>query len=293
MRVALALDNTGSMNDNGKMPALKTAAKNLIDQLKTAATNEGDVYVSIIPFAKDVNVGPSNKDAAWLKWTEWSAANGTCSKSQYHSQTSCESHAGIWTAASSSTWNGCVEDRDQSYDTTNDAPTSIATRFPAEQYSACPVELMPLSYSWQTLKDKIDAMTPAGNTNTTIGFEWAWHSLTQGAPLNPPAEDAEFQHKKVIIFLTDGLNTQNRWWQSWWGGDSNSQKIDARMKLACQNAKTAGVSIYTVLVIEGNEQLLKECASSSDKYFKVSASGQLNEVFSKIGTNLTKLHISE
>jgi Flp pilus assembly protein TadG len=61
LRVALALDNTGSMDSNNKMTALKTAAKNLIDQLKTAATKDGDVYVSIVPFAKDVNVGTGSK----------------------------------------------------------------------------------------------------------------------------------------------------------------------------------------------------------------------------------------
>ncbi len=56
LRVALALDNTGSMYDAGKIGALKTATKNLLTQLKNAATNNGDVYVSIIPFSKDVNV---------------------------------------------------------------------------------------------------------------------------------------------------------------------------------------------------------------------------------------------
>ena len=57
LRVALVLDNTGSMADDGKMTALKTATKNLLTQLKSAAVNNGDVYVSIIPFSKDVNVG--------------------------------------------------------------------------------------------------------------------------------------------------------------------------------------------------------------------------------------------
>ena len=145
---------------------------------------------------------------------------------------------------------------------------------------------MTLSYSWQDLKDKIDAMQPAGNTNTTIGFEWAWHSLTQGLPLSPPAEDPNFTFKKVIIFLTDGLNTQNRW-------NSTQSKIDDRMKLACKNAKAANVIVYTVLVINGNEQLLKDCASGSDKYFKVGASGELNAVFAKIGSNLTRLHLAQ
>lgn len=66
LRVALALDNTGSMSDDGKMAALKTATKNLIDQLHGAATTDGDVYVSIIPFSKDVNLGKSNFAADWI-----------------------------------------------------------------------------------------------------------------------------------------------------------------------------------------------------------------------------------
>ena len=57
LRVALALDNTGSMADDGKMTALKTATKSLLTQLQNAAGTNGDVYVSIIPFSKDVNVG--------------------------------------------------------------------------------------------------------------------------------------------------------------------------------------------------------------------------------------------
>ncbi|HWM47801.1 MAG TPA: VWA domain-containing protein [Xanthobacteraceae bacterium] len=285
MRVALALDNTGSMANNGKMTALKAAAKGLIDQLKAAAANDGDVYVAVIPFSKDVNVGPDNGDASWLKWADWNSANGTCSDTRYRTKTKCEANGKIWTVASSSDWNGCVTDRDQPYDTTNDPPTSIATRFPTEQYSSCPVALMPLSYDWTALKDRIEAMQPAGNTNTTIGLEWAWHSLSQGDPLNAPAEDANYQYKKVIIFLTDGVNTENRWTQT-------SSRIDERMQLACDNAKADGVTIYTVRVIDGNEQLLKYCASSSDKYYGISASNQLVDAFAKIGTNLTRLHLS-
>lgn len=37
------LDNTGSIADDGKMDALKTATKNLLTQLKAAATTDGDV----------------------------------------------------------------------------------------------------------------------------------------------------------------------------------------------------------------------------------------------------------
>ena len=83
LRVALVLDNTGSMNDSGKLSALKTATKNLLSQLQSAATTDGDVYVSIIPFVKDVNIDKSNYAANWIDWTDWNANNGNCSGYKY------------------------------------------------------------------------------------------------------------------------------------------------------------------------------------------------------------------
>ena len=73
------LDNTGSMASDDKMTALKTASQNLLTQLQNAATTPDDVYVSIVPFNKDVNVGAANDDQSWLRWDLWEAANGTCS----------------------------------------------------------------------------------------------------------------------------------------------------------------------------------------------------------------------
>ena len=52
-------------------------------------------------------------------------------------------------------------------------------------------------------------MTPAGNTNVTIGLAWGFQSLSPVAPFNAPAPAPDLD--KVIILLTDGDNTQNRW----------------------------------------------------------------------------------
>ncbi len=74
LRVALVLDNTGSMSNAGKLTALKTATTGLLNQLQAAAAKDGDVYVSIIPFVKDVAVDPKiNYSANWIDWTEWLA----------------------------------------------------------------------------------------------------------------------------------------------------------------------------------------------------------------------------
>jgi Flp pilus assembly protein TadG len=290
MRVALVLDNTGSMADAGKMAALQPAAKTLIDQLSALARNPGDVYVSIIPFAKDVNVGPSNYNQNWIDWTAWNAVNGTCSRTRYTTQSSCVSNGKIWTPNNHNTWNGCVWDRDQNYDTLNTAPavSNAATLFPAEQWSACPVALMPLSYDWTALKNLIDSMTPNGNTNQAIGLAWGWQSLAQTAPLNAPAKDSNYTYKDAIVILSDGLNTEDRWYV-------DAASIDARQRVLCDNAKAAQITIYTVQVNTGGDPtsaVLQYCASSADKFFLVTSANQTLSVFNSIGTSLSKLHVA-
>jgi len=290
MRVAMALDNTGSMAQDGKMPAMQSSAKALIDQLSALARNPGDIYISIIPFAKDVNVGPSNYNQDWIDWTAWDAANGTCSNTTYRRQSTCVGNGQTWTPANHNTWNGCVWDRDQNYDTLNTAPTlaNTSTLFPAEQWSACPVQLMPLTYNWTGLKSLIDTMTPNGNTNQGIGMAWAWQSLAQTAPLNAPAKDPNYTYKDAIVLLSDGLNTQNRY-------SSNEASIDARQRILCDNAKAANITIYTVQVNTGGDPtsaVLQYCATSSDKFFLVTSATQTASVFSTIGTSLSKLRVA-
>jgi len=74
--------------------------------------------------------------------------------------------------------------------------------------------------------------------------------------------------------MTDGTNTANRWDNSWYDGSPQQQNIDNRFKLACKNAKDAGITIYTIQMIDGNDQLLKDCATSSDKYYKITSANQ-------------------
>jgi Flp pilus assembly protein TadG len=73
MRVAMVLDNTGSMAQNQKMPALISAAQDMVDSLSVFSKTSGDVYISVIPFSKDVNLGSSNANANWINWTDWLA----------------------------------------------------------------------------------------------------------------------------------------------------------------------------------------------------------------------------
>jgi len=287
LRVALVLDNTGSMASASKMTALKTATHNLLGQLKSAAHEPEDVYVSIIPFSKDVNFGPDNYNHSWLRWDLWDPLNGTCSDSRYSKQSSCVSHGKIWTPAPHSTWNGCVTDRDQNYDTTNNAPVAGATLYPAEQYSSCSVPLMQLTNDWTALNAKVDAMQPVGNTNQAIGLQVGWQTLT-AAPFTIPPVDPDKKYQTVIILLTDGLNTEDRWYTS-------QTSIDNRQKKTCDNVKAAGITLYTVQVNTGGDAtstLLQDCASDPGKFFLLTSAVQIVTTFGQIGTALQNLRLS-
>jgi Flp pilus assembly protein TadG len=485
MRVALALDNTGSMSQNGKITALRNAVAGsggLIDQLSALAKTPGDVYISVVPFAKDVNLGASNYTASWIDWTDWlnppnvQPNNGTygtyqatlpmnwhavgpgancpftnssggftctqgptstsnastipssgtysgyicpsvdanshtryngcwdsepvgpgvfcsgsnsCSCPANSSNCGCSTTGGIkscsvsapgnlyvhnwtqpsygdtihnltqprvgkvgtlgtddvpvgftgnkWTPTNStptvqnvwlqpstnpiSTWTGCITDRTQPYDTTGD----ITTPFPANQYyenstaycsSSASTKLepvMPLSYDWSGLKTAVNAMQPTGGTNQVVGLAWAWQTLIPSSPVPAPAEDANTTYNRVIIILSDGLNTEDRWPVNGNGstqntGSGNTQfpgLIDYRQKLLCDNLKNAtdskGNPMYTIYTIQVDTStpadptstILQYCASSPDKFYMLTSSSQIVTTFNAIGTALSKLRVAQ
>ena len=150
---------------------------------------------------------------------------------------------------------------------------------------------MPLSYDWKKLKKLIDVMKPTGNTNQGIGLAWAWMTLSTGAPFNAPAKDPNYTYKDAIILLSDGKNTQNRWY-------NNASQIDARQKILCDNAKAAGITIYAIHVNTGSppgsaSAVLQYCASGTDKFFHVTSANQTISAFNSIGTSLSKLRVAK
>ncbi len=231
LRVALVLDNTGSMSQSGKMTALKSGASSLIDQLSATATNNGDVYISIVPFVNEVNMGAAAfKNSGFIDWTNWSTFGSneegyTCGSSNvapswqnnYKGTMKCGT-----TNNSISNWNGCVMDRGNGNsstpptttdDQTSTAPSSGTTLFPADQSSYCPAAaVQTLSYNWTALKSVINSMTPNGSTNQAVGLQHGWMTLLQQSPYSAPSESANYNYVHAIIILSDGLNTQDRWY---------------------------------------------------------------------------------
>lgn len=396
MRVAMILDNTGSMAQNGKMAAMQTAAKDMIDTLSGYNKQTGDVYISIIPFSKDVNVDTTNVGASWINWTGWEAeppilvnnksnsfnsavggsncpftnssqgftcmdrpatlsgassvstipSTGTyagyicpsvdsghklagksgiyyngCYTTATGSSASCGSNTSctctgsgsskichLWrgdgTAATAAaapghnTWTGCVNDRDQDYDTKNTDPASgsgtPSTKFYAEQWSGClPATVFPMSNQWQTLKDQITAMAPSGNTNQAVGLAWGWQSLsTTNGPIAAPPKASNYVYKDYIVLLSDGLNTQNRW-------STTQSSIDDRQEILCQNIKGDTANPVTIFTIQVNinskdakSQVLQDCATNGN-FQMITKSSDTSDAFKNILTQISKLRVAK
>jgi Flp pilus assembly protein TadG len=306
VEVVLALDNTGSMSGQ-KIEKLKLGAQKLVDILKNAVREEGDAKVGIVPYTVEVRVDPT----AHLTATWW--RDGNCSKSQYKTKNNCQNNNGTWRSTNSANWTGCIADRDQKnssnnwidYDSLDTEPNASAdTKFPRTPSSSmCPTAtILPLtdvytSGGYTAITNKITTMQATGNTNVTMGAVWGWHLLDNKAPFieGRPYNTKDVQ--KYLILMTDGVNTQSRF-------SSNQNSINGRTQETCDNIKalpqntannppTPAIKVWSIRLIDGNEALLKSCATNATMYINVTDPNQLDGVFGAIGTEIASLHLSK
>ncbi|HEX9159913.1 MAG TPA: pilus assembly protein TadG-related protein [Rhizomicrobium sp.] len=205
-----------------------------------------------------------------------------------------------WHANSTSTWDNCVMDRTQDYDVSNTPPSGTATEFPAENDWSCPpAALTGLNYDWASLTSEVNAMQPNGTTDQPIGLVWGWQAMSQGAPFNPGPVPA--YTSRIIILLSDGLNTQDRWNTGTVLPPpeylAEATGVDDRMTQVCNAVKADGVTIYTVYVdlngTQGNSAVLQACASDPSKYFDLTSAGQIVSTLNEIGTQITQLRVAQ
>jgi hypothetical protein len=222
--------------------------------------------------------------------------NQTCTTSTVTKTGAPYSHT--WHANSHSTWSGCIEDRKKDYDISNTAASGGDTNFPAENSQSCVPSVMvgQLSYDWSALNTEVSNMSAGGSTNQTIGLAWGWQAQSNVSPLNAGA--LPNNTSQYIILLSDGLNTQDRWYGD--GSSTNTsdtKAIDDRMSDLCTAAKKGGMTIYTIFVdlngTTGNSKVLQDCASDSSKYFDLTTSGAIITTLNNIAQQITQLRVAQ
>lgn len=264
IEIALVLDNTGSMGWSGKMAALKTAALALVADLEATRVSTDQVKLAVVPFDTQVRIPTSFRNATWMRYDSTGLA------------------AALVTTQAA--WAGCLTDRDQPHDVNDTAPASTATRYRgARCANASLTTLQPLTTNFSLVRNTINAMQPSGMTNITIGLQMGLAVMSSGVPFEETGSEPDVL--RYMIVLTDGDNTQSRF-------SGSTGQIDARTALGCTAVKTAGITVFTVRVIEGNETLLRNCASSPSMYFNVTSSGGIGDAFKAITSMIKKMRLS-
>lgn len=219
VEISLILDVSGSMNSYNRLPNLKVAAKDFIDQM-VETTRDGDLSISIVPYATQVSV-PSN---IFDEYT----TTGTNNYSR------CINFAaGDFSSASI--------DQTQAYQRTlhfdpwyttdrRDNGQYLGQSSYTNSYYGLPVceawsnrEILPLQSDATTIKNYIDNLVARGNTSLDIGMKWGTAMLApefrpvtqaliddgtvQGNFGTRPANFNDGETLKVIVLMTDGNNT--------------------------------------------------------------------------------------
>lgn len=171
----------------------------------------------------------------------------------------------------------------------------------------------PLTGSTAQIKSSINSMVASGNTVIPIGLAWGWRLISPEAPFTEGSAYDDNDTDKAIILLTDGvndignLNNHNKSWYNGYGYASQGRlgvttssaahaELNNRVTQLCTNIKNKGITLYTItfkLNDTTTQNLFRNCASDSTKYFNSPSSSDLQSSFEAIAKDLGKLRISK
>ncbi|MDV7142643.1 pilus assembly protein TadG-related protein [Tropicimonas sp. TH_r6] len=215
LEIVLVLDNSGSManNNNFRLNLLKEAASNFVDQILENENADGEVAISIVPFATQVNAGPD-------LLSHYTVSN----EHNYSNCITFEADDFLTTAMSTT----------QLYNRTAHFDPSQSRLPPRDKYRVCRTDtsrqITPWSDNADYLKQQINDMVGFGWTSIELGTKWGAALLDpsaqpvlsamiddglvdekfRGQPFDYGDSEEGISRKKYLIVMSDGANT-NQW----------------------------------------------------------------------------------
>ncbi len=336
LEVVMVLDNTGSMATNDNIGTLRTATESFVTILFESVSDPELVKVGLVPYASSVNVGPYGlgmdldsdsygepfvippEDDIYASYD--SSLNPLTGDDYGIDEDDLEYDLSL-----KGQWHGCVLAEEYTLDTEDHAGPWEMYRHDfngnnyylnniyfngtlGDGYNAlrgpniyCPQQpIVPLTSDEQFLIDSADNMTASGATLGNFGMVWGWRVLSPEEPFIEGAEYDNDQWDKVVVVMTDGVNTMSNVYSAY--GRSNAHSIDAddlddRFSEVCDAMKENNILIYTVTFDSGvdddTKDLYRDCATTTANYNDAPSQEKLEEVFEKIARELSNLHIRQ
>ena len=193
--------------------------------------------------------------------------------------------------------------------------------------------LQRLTSNTGTLKTLINSLSAAGSTNIHEGLMWGWRTLSPSSVFADGASYASNTTTKVIVLMTDGANTwpdnpytnynQTMYFSHGYlvnadGSGPNPRlppqpqyqnistttqernALDALTQTGCSNAKSTGISIYTIGFSVAADpidaqgiSLLQGCASGAGQAYIANDSSSLITAFDRIAKSIGALRLTQ
>lgn len=320
LELALVLDNTASMNSEGRLAALKVSAKSLVNTIMTNAPAGAYVKIGIVPFSNYVNVGLGNRNKSWIDVPPDSVSTVAQTYATYPNAVYSNCHLtdhpymndgvpAVWQSNDcdvnqgtpvmvsyfpSSTWNGCVGSRNNGLDTKIDG---LGNKYPGIMDVSCASPYTDLTSSKATLASQIDAMVATGETYIPAGLLWGWNMLDSDEPITGAKTKAQMtvlKGTKSMVLMTDGDNTLSANYPRHDGNDAAA--ADAKTAELCDNIKAQGISVYTVgfkVTKPSSVALLAACASSPSQAYAAADDAALTAAFDTIASSLAQVRVAQ
>ena len=196
-------------------------------------------------------------------------------------------------------WYGCVGSRNNPLDTRD---SGYKTKVPGllASYNNCkPAELTRLTNNRNVVFGALNKMKANGETYIPTGLLWGWRAISKGIPFADGAaygktKAEKRKYRKVIVLMTDGINTKSPTYPEHKGSDTNkANKLTAKL---CKNIKKKDITVYTIAFEVKNStvrKLLKACAGNGGQYFNAKNSKELKVAFQDIALALMNLRLTK
>ncbi len=275
--LVLVLDTTGSMDLDSRMPQLKQAALDMVDRL---AVTGSPVRISVVPFNTQVKLDADEyRQESWFRFEGLTRAE----------------------------WEGCLNSRDRPYHIQMSIPdASIESKYYAEPCIGSSYgsgddnevllsSILPLTTNYEDVREKIRSLTPSNNTNISIGLAWGLQLLMRNNPINQKLPQRSAQ--KILVLISDGENTESRVHSTFDASGTLLHYDEAAHREdtvhLCHQAKNLDIDLYTIRLVDGDEDLMRRCALGEGKYFDIDRAQDLKTIFRYIENTLTSLHLTD
>jgi len=174
--------------------------------------------------------------------------------------------------------------------------------------------ILPLTSDKSAVISLVQTLQAKGGTNILEGVMWGWRVLSPEPPFTEGKAYDDPENDKFLIVMTDGENwhqarsNHNKSSYHSFGYASNGRlgttyttsklvsQMSTKTLAACQNAKAAGIKVYTIAFrLESDSPtraMLASCASSANETYVASSGQTLIQAFESIGREIARLRVA-